>query len=103
MQIFPQMKRPLENHLVKMKFGSIMNACKVTTTKEKDFDENMLVVQIQIQKYGMRNVLLDGGFGMNIASKGLWKKLGLRKPQLAPFGVCMVDYGRCNQLVQFNI
>jgi hypothetical protein len=46
-----------------------MNACKVTTTKEKDFDENMLVVQIQIQKYGMRNVLLDGGFGMNIASK----------------------------------
>jgi hypothetical protein len=29
--------------------------------------------------------------------------LGLRKPQLAPFGVCMVDHGRCNQLVQFNI
>jgi hypothetical protein len=74
-----------------MKFRSIINACKVTTTKEKYFDENMLVVQIQIEKYGMRNVLLDGGFGMNIASKALWKKLGLRKPQLAPYGICMVD------------
>jgi hypothetical protein len=46
LQIFPQMKRLLENYLAKMKFRNIINPCKVATTKEKDFDENMLVVQI---------------------------------------------------------
>ncbi len=36
-------------------------------------------------------MLLDGEFGVNIISKSLRKKLGLRKPQPTLFVVCMVD------------
>lgn len=51
----------------------------------------MLVVQVRIRKFGVRNVLLDGGCGVNIILKNSKKKVGLRKPQLAPFVVRMVD------------
>jgi hypothetical protein len=37
------------------------------------------------------DVLLDGGFGMNIISEHLQKKLGLKKPQSMPFMVKMAD------------
>jgi hypothetical protein len=36
-------------------------------------------------------VLLDGGFCVNINSKSLKKKFGLRKSQPASFIICMVD------------
>jgi hypothetical protein len=37
------------------------------------------------------DVLLDGGSKVNIISKHLQKKLGLKKPQSTPFMVRMVD------------
>jgi hypothetical protein len=58
----------------------VIDVCKVTIMKIKDFDEAMLVVQVWVGKFGVRNVLLDGGFGVNIISKNLRKKLGLKKP-----------------------
>ncbi len=39
----------------------VANICKLVTTKIEDFDEVMLV--FQVGKLGMKDVLLDGGFG----------------------------------------
>jgi hypothetical protein len=39
----------------------------------------------------MKDVFLDGGFGVNIIFERLRKKLGLKKPKLAPFVVRMAD------------
>lgn len=51
----------------------------------------MHVVQIRVGKLGVKDVVPDGGFRINIISKELRKKLRLRRPQLAPFMVCMAD------------
>ncbi len=56
----------------------------------EDFDETTLVVQIRIGKFEVRDVLLHIGFSMNIVYESLRKKLGLKKPKLAPFVVKMV-------------
>jgi hypothetical protein len=58
----------------------------------------MLVVQVRIGKFGVRDVLLDGRCGVNIISKSLRKKVGLRNPQLAPFVVRMVDQKKAQPL-----
>ncbi len=65
--------------------------CKITTTKIEDFDEVMPVVQVRVGRFGVRDVLLDNGSNVNIISKSLRKKLGLRKPKLAPFVVRMAN------------
>lgn len=50
-----------------------------------------MVVQIRVRKLGVKDVLLDGGSKVNIIFEELKQKLGLKKLQLAPFMVCMVD------------
>ncbi len=70
----------------------IVDVCKVTTTTVEDFDEAISVVQVHIGKFRVRDVLLDGESGVNIISKSLRKKLGLRKPKLAPFVVKMANH-----------
>ncbi len=52
--------------------------CKVGTHHKNYFDEIMPIVQISIENSKITNVLLDGGSGMNIISKHLHKKLGLK-------------------------
>jgi hypothetical protein len=69
----------------------IVDVYKVIATKVKGFDEAIPVVQIRIRKFKVRDVLLDGGFGVNIIFEGLRKKLRLKKPKLVPFVVKMVD------------
>ncbi len=56
------------------------DVCKITT-KVEDFDELMPIVQIWVGKFEIRVVLLDGGSSVNIISKSLKKRLGLKKPQ----------------------
>ncbi len=51
----------------------------------------MLIVQVRVGKFKVRDVLLDGGFNVIIIFESLKKKLKLRRPQLAPFVVWMVD------------
>jgi hypothetical protein len=63
----------------------------VTTTKIEDFDEAILIVQVCVGKFGVRDVLVDGGSGMNIIFESLKKKLGLRNPKPTLFVVRMVD------------
>ncbi len=63
----------------------VPNVCRVGTHNKNDFDEVMPVVQISIGNCEIMDVLLDGGFGVNIISKHLRRKLGLKKPQSTPF------------------
>jgi len=55
-----------------------VDVCKVTT-KVEDFDEAMPIVQVWEGKFEVRDVLLDGGSNVNIISKSLEKKFGLKK------------------------
>ncbi len=45
-------------------------------------------------------MLLDGGSNLNNILESLRKKLGLRRPQLAPFAIIMVDKWKV-QLIGF--
>jgi hypothetical protein len=54
-------------------------------------DNHMAVIQVQIGKNMIKDVLLNGGFGINIITKQLRLKLGLPKPKLAPYNLRMVD------------
>jgi hypothetical protein len=51
----------------------------------------MEVIQIQIGKNTINDVLLYGGFGINIITKQLRLGLGLPKPKLAPYNLKKVD------------
>jgi hypothetical protein len=68
LEICHQLKKMMTISLLKMEEVLIANICKVTTTEIKDFDEAILVVQIHVGKFGIRDVLLDGGLGVNIIS-----------------------------------
>jgi hydrogenase maturation factor len=63
----------------------------VIVTKIEDFDEAMPIVHVCVGQYRVKYVLLNVGFSVNIISKSLRRKLRLRKLQLAPFVVRMVD------------
>ncbi len=52
-------------------------------------NNHMVVIQIQIGKNAIEDVLLDGGSRVNIITKQLKLKLGLPKPKLAPYNLRM--------------
>ncbi len=64
---------------IKMKEYQVANICKVTT-KVKDFDEVIAIVQVWVGKFEVRDVLLDNGSSVNIIFESLRKKLKLKKP-----------------------
>ncbi len=47
----------------------------------------MVIIQVQIGKNTIKDVLLDGGFGVNIIIEQLRLRLGLPKPKLAPYNL----------------
>jgi hypothetical protein len=49
----------------------------------------MIVIQVQIGKNFIEDVLLDGRFKVDIIIKGLRVQLGLSKPKLAPYNLHM--------------
>jgi hypothetical protein len=51
----------------------------------------MVVIQIQIRKNTMEDVLLDGGFGINIIIKQLRLSLGLPKLKPTPYNLRIGD------------
>jgi hypothetical protein len=91
LNICPQLRKIMTKSLLKMEEAQIADVCKVTTTKIKDFDEAILIVQIHVGKFGRLYALLEGGSGVNIISKSLKKKLGLKKPKPIPFIVRVVN------------
>jgi hypothetical protein len=44
----------------------VLDVCRVGTHDKNDFDEVMFVVQISIGNCEIMDVILDGGFGVNI-------------------------------------
>ncbi len=51
----------------------------------------MAVIQVQIGKSTIEDVVLDGGSGVNIITQQLRLKLGLPKPKPPPYNLRMVD------------
>jgi hypothetical protein len=51
----------------------------------------MLVIQVQVKKKTIEDVLLNGRTSVNIITENLITKLGLPKPKLAPYHLRMVD------------
>ncbi len=54
-------------------------------------DHQMVMIQVQVRKKFVEDVLLDGGSRVNIITEKLRKQLGLSKPKLSPYNLCMVD------------
>ncbi len=81
----------------KLKLEKFQNLNKATTDKQVSslipkvgstsivIDNHMAVIQIQIGNNTTMDVLLDGGFRVNIITKQLRLRLGLPKPKLAPY------------------
>jgi hypothetical protein len=73
------------NAKLEVKLGQLMK-------KIENFDKVMPIVQVRMGKFEIRDVLLDGGFNVNIIFfESLRNKLRLRRLQLVPFVVQMVD------------
>jgi hypothetical protein len=87
LQLCPQLYKLLEIFLAKIKGKEVVDVCKITISKAEDFNKATHVIQVRVGKLGVKDVVLDGGFIINIISKELRKKLGLMRPQLAPFMV----------------
>jgi len=77
-KICPQLQNILAKFL-KME-EHVPHVCKVGTHHKNDFDKVMPIVQISTRNCEIMDVLFDGGFGINIISEHLWRKLSLKKP-----------------------
>jgi hypothetical protein len=51
----------------------------------------MVVIQVHIGKNTIEDVLLDGGFGINIITKQLKLRLGLLKPKPTPYNLRIIE------------
>jgi hypothetical protein len=51
----------------------------------------MAVIQVQVGKNIVEDVLIDGGTSVNIITKNLKTKLGLPKPRPFPYHLRMAD------------
>jgi len=54
-------------------------------------DNRMAVIQIQVGKNIVEDVLIDGGASVNIITKNFITNLGLPKPRPTPYHFRMVD------------
>jgi hypothetical protein len=59
LEICPQLRKLMIKSLLKMEEIHIANVCKVIATKIEDFDKAILIVQVRVGKFGVRNVLFD--------------------------------------------
>jgi hypothetical protein len=51
----------------------------------------MVVIQVQVGKTFVKNILLDGGFGVNIIIQKINVQLGLSKPNPTPYNLHIVN------------
>ncbi len=87
----------------KLKLEKNQNVSKATTKKQAGFsilevgttivaiDNHMVIIQVQIGKNKIEDVLLDEGFRVNIITDRLRLRLGLQKPKLAPYNLRMAN------------
>ncbi len=62
-------------------------------------NNQMTVIQVQVGKNIVEDVLLDGGTSVNIIIKTLKTKLGLSKPRLAPYQFRMAYQSMAKPLI----
>ncbi len=55
-------------------------------------NNHVAIIYVQIRKNNVEDVLIDGGFGVNIITEQLKLRLGLPKSKLTPYNLGMVDY-----------
>ncbi len=87
----------------KLKLEKIQNVSRATTYKQVGslvlelgitivaIDNHMVVIQVHIGKNTIEDVLLDGGFGINIITKQLKLRLGLLKPKPTPYNLRIIE------------
>jgi hypothetical protein len=63
---------------------------KLNTTTIK-VDNHMAIIQVQVRKNIVEDILLDGGASVNIITENLKIKLGLPKPRPTQYHLIMVD------------
>jgi hypothetical protein len=51
----------------------------------------MIIIKVQVEKNFIKNVLLDGDFGVNIIMEKLRVHLGLSKLKPKPYNLCMAN------------
>jgi len=56
-----------------------------------EVNNQMVVIQVQVGKNIVENVLIDGGVNVNIIIKNFISKLGLPKPKPTPYHLRMVN------------
>jgi hypothetical protein len=61
-------------------------------------DHQMAIIQFQARKNFIKDVLLDGGFRINIIIEKLRVQLGFSKPKLAPYNLFMANETITNSL-----
>jgi hypothetical protein len=98
LKIAPKLKRYLWQ---KLKLEKTLNLSRTTTKKQVGSlvpkvrttiiatDNHMEVIQVHIRKNAIEDVLLDGGYGINIIIEQLRLRLGLPKPKLVPCNLRM--------------
>ncbi len=89
----------------KLKLKKTWNVNKATTNKQVGslvpkvgttfvaIDNHMAIIQVQIGKNTIKDVFLDGGFGVNIITKQLRLKLRLPKSKHAPYNMRIYVHG----------
>jgi hypothetical protein len=87
----------------KLKLKKTQNVSKTTIEKQVGslvtkvgtatitIDNHMAIIQVQIEKNTIENVLLNGGSRVNIITNELRLRLGLPNPKLAPYNLKMAD------------
>jgi hypothetical protein len=63
-----------------------------------EVDNPKVVIQVQVGKNIVEDVLIDGGASVNIIIKNLRIKLGLPKPRSAPYHLRMADHSMTKPL-----
>jgi len=53
--------------------------------------QKMVVIQVQVGKNFIDDVLINGGSRVNIITKNVRIQLGLSKPNLVPYNLCMAN------------
>jgi hypothetical protein len=56
-----------------------------------EIDNQIAIIQIQVRKNIVEDVLIDGRENVNIITKSLRTKLGLSKPRPAPYHLKIID------------
>jgi hypothetical protein len=89
-------KKVMEAFLLKYKLEPKIH--EANHVENQDYDMAMPVIAFRIKHFNIHNVLLDGGFGVNIITDKLCRKLEYNWIELAPFTIKMADQRKVSPL-----